>query len=143
MKLRKVPNGLTPAIYHSLRDKVRFQSYADYDVAEALKRTLYSVVIYDVDRPVGISRVVGDGKIVFFIKDVVVDPEYQRRGIGKLLMKDLMHYVNQAGCTNAYVGLMCTPGTENFYNEFGFIRRPTEDLGSGMVQFIHTRDDKK
>lgn len=141
MNLRKIPNGLTPTIYRMLREKVLFQPYSDRDVAEALERTLYSVVIYDGNRPVGISRVVGDGRIVFFIKDVVVDPEYQHRGIGKLLMEDLTDYINGKGCRNAYVGLMCTPNTEDFYKRFGFIDRPSKGLGSGMVKFIHTKAD--
>ena len=29
-----------------------------------------------------------------------------------------------------------TPGTEGFYEKYGFIRRPTADLGHGMVQFV-------
>ena len=53
-----------------------------------------------------------------------------------MLMESLLRYVNAAGCDGAYVGLMATPGTEGFYEKYGFIRRPTADLGHGMVQFV-------
>ena len=36
------------------------------------------VVVFDDKRPIGIARIVGDGRIAFFIKDVVVDPAYQK-----------------------------------------------------------------
>jgi GNAT superfamily N-acetyltransferase len=138
MNLTEVPNALTAEIYGFLRKKVHFQEYPVSDVAAALKNTLFSIVVYDGRRPVGIARVVGDGRIVFFIKDVVVDPEYQNKQIGQKLMKALLQYIDEKACPNAYVGLMCTPGTEGFYDKFGFIRRPCEGMGHGMVKFVHT-----
>ena len=80
------------------------QHYEQPDVEEALKHTLFSVVVWEGSVPVGIGRVVGDGRIVFFIKDVVVEPSRQNRGIGHIIMGELMHYIKQNGCQNAYAG---------------------------------------
>jgi ribosomal protein S18 acetylase RimI-like enzyme len=135
---KKIDNGLTPDIYFELRQKVTFQEYSFPDVEIALKNTLYSIVIFEDDRPIGIGRVVGDDRIVFFIKDVVVDPEFQKRSIGKLVMQSLLEYIGKKACSNAYVGLMATPNTEKFYRKFGFIQRPTDTLGHGMVKFVNT-----
>ena len=59
--------------------KVGFQFYSLEDCSAALKNTLYTVEIREEDKTIGIARIVGDGRIVFFIKDVVVDPRFQRK----------------------------------------------------------------
>lgn len=132
-----VKNGLTPEIYESMRAKVKLQHYDAGDVEEALKHTLFSVVVKEDGVPLGIGRVVGDGRIVFFIKDVVVEPDRQHAGIGRLVMEELMGYIRQQGCPNAYVGLMALTGKEGFYEKFGFRERPHDGLGSGMTQLIN------
>ena len=130
-------NGLTPEIYESLREKVSLQHYEQPDVEEALKHTLFSVVVWEGSVPVGIGRVVGDGRIVFFIKDVVVEPSRQNRGIGHIIMGELMHYIKQNGCQNAYAGLMALTGKEGFYEKFGFRVRPCGGQGSGMTELVN------
>ena len=116
--------------------KVRFRPYRPEDAAAALKNSLFTTEVRENGQAVGIARIVGDGRIVFFFKDIVVDPDRQGHGIGQMLMESLLRYVNAAGCDGAYVGLMATPGTEGFYEKYGFIRRPTADLGHGMIQFV-------
>lgn len=129
-------NGLAAEIYEELRDKVHWQHYDSKDVRQALQHTLFSVVIRENGRPVGIGRVVGDGRIAFFIKDVVVEPSRQRQGIGRMIMEQLMDYIRRDGCPNAYVGLMSLDGTESFYEQFGFQKRPHQGLGCGMTQLL-------
>lgn len=131
-------NALTPEIYESLREKVSLQHYEKEDVKEALSHTLFSVVVMEGQTPVGIGRVVGDGRIVFFIKDVVVEPSKQNCGIGRMIMEELMHFIRQHGCRNAYAGLMALTGKEGFYEKFGFRIRPYGGQGSGMTQLVNT-----
>ena len=78
-------NALTASIYIDLRRKVNFKEYRKEDVETAIANSLYSVVVFDDKRPIGIARIVGDGRIAFFIKDVVVDPAYQKNRIGNIL----------------------------------------------------------
>lgn len=134
-------NALTPEIYIKLRRKVDFQDYSIEDVAMALEKTLFSVVIYDDEKPIGIGRVIGDDRIVFFIKDVVVDPDYQKQSIGHRIMQFIMKYIEEKACPNAYVGLMSTPNKEGFYEKFGFIQRPNQEFGHGMVKFVNTTNE--
>lgn len=130
-----VKNALTSYIYQSMRDPKLFRFYDFNDVEIALKNDLFEVVIYCDEDVAGIARVVGDGKIVFFLKDVIVNPKYQNMGCGDLLMKTIFKYISDNACKGAYVGLMSTPGKEGFYSKYGFIKRPTDNLGSGMVLF--------
>ena len=135
MKIKILKNALTPEIYTDLRKTANFIEYKKEDIEIALKNTLFSVVIYHEDKPIGISRVVGDGKVAFFIKDVVVHPDYQNKSIGKTLMQTVLSYISEVACDRAYIGLMATKGKESFYQSFGFIERPNNQLGSGMVMF--------
>ena len=63
-------------------------------------------------------------------------PEYRHLGIGSMILDALIMHVRSRCCEHAYVGLMSTPGKERFYESKGFIRRPTPELGSGMVRFV-------
>ncbi|ABX42186.1 GNAT family N-acetyltransferase [Lachnoclostridium phytofermentans] len=135
MNIEIVDNALTPEIYIDVRKQVNFKYYEYDDVKIALKNSLYSVVIFDDGKPIGISRVVGDGRIVFFIKDVVVVPEYQKLKVGSMLMNRIEQYLSNAACDGAYIGLMSTPGQTEFYKKFGFIERPTDEFGPGMVKY--------
>ena len=108
-------NALTASIYIDLRRKVNFKEYRKEDVETAIANSLYSVVVFDDKRPIGIARIVGDGRIAFFIKDVVVDPAYQKNRIGNLLMQKLQEYLAGAACEGAYIGLMSTPNCVPFY----------------------------
>lgn len=133
--LTVIKNALTPEDYCLLREKVHFQPYPPEDVRKALEGSLFTLSVLDGRETVGIARVVGDGRVAFFIKDVVVDPGRQGAGIGRILMDAVLGYIRQAACSRAYVGLMAAPGTEGFYEKFGFIRRPAPGLGHGMVWF--------
>lgn len=129
-------NGVTATIFTELRKTGPFVQYEEEDINVALKNTLYSVVVYDTfNQPVGMGRIIGDNRIAFFIKDVVVVPEMQGKGIGTLIMRSLFDYISKHACKNAYIGLMSTPGKEGFYEKFGFIRRPNDQYGAGMVLY--------
>lgn len=128
-----VENGLTWEIYDSIRRYADMQVYDKEDIMKALKNTLYSTVIYDKDKPIAIGRVVGDGRIVFFIKDVVVHPEYRKNHIGDMVVNNLLDYIEKVSCKNPYIGLMAMPKTEEFYKRFGFIERPSPRFGAGMI----------
>lgn len=50
---------------------------------------------YEDNRLVGIIRAVGDGHTIIFVQDLLVHPQYQRRGIGKTLLQTLLDKYRQ------------------------------------------------
>lgn len=73
---------------------------------------------YDSDQLVGIIRAVGDGQTIVFIQDLIVLPEYQRQGIGSMLLKTVMHHYK-----DVYQMELLTDHTEKtnaFYRSVGF-----------------------
>lgn len=77
------------------------------------------------EKLVGIIRAVGDGYSIVFIQDILVLPEYQRKGIGtKLVQTMLKHY------PDVYQIELATDNTEktvSFYKSCGFL--PYSEMG--------------
>lgn len=73
---------------------------------------------YESEKIVGIIRVVGDGYSIVYIQDIVVLPEYQRQGIGRALLKEILERYQ-----NVYQKILFTDNTERtirFYKSVGF-----------------------
>ena len=106
-------------------------------IDEALKNTLYSLCVYDDDKLIGYGRIIGDKTIFLYIQDIMVVPEYQSNHIGTGIMKNLLKKINGYKKINpnirTYLG--ASKGKESFYEKFGFISRPNENLGSGMILY--------
>jgi len=134
--VKLIDNGVDADSFINLRKGEPFVTYRKEDVEVALRNSLYTVLAEVDDKPVGMARVVGDGRIAFFIKDVVVIDGYKRQRIGTMIMDRVMDYIESVGCIDAYVGLMSTPHKEPFYEKLGFVRRPNKDHGAGMIMFI-------
>ncbi len=88
----------------------------------AMKHTIFRVSVYDKDQIIAMARMIGDLGLNYYIKDVVVKPEYQKKGIGKLLINELMKYIreNGVGGTDIFVELCAVPDKISFYEQFGF-----------------------
>ena len=111
IRLRKV-SGLTPR---------------PRDAAEkGLPRSLFGVTITFGSETVGMGRVVGDGALNFEIVDIAVDPEHQRKGLGSLIMRSIMSYLESEAPTGAYITLMAD--VPELYEKFGFkLSRPKSE----------------
>ena len=71
------------------------------------------------DKLIGIIRVVGDGYSVIFIQDLLVHPEFQRKGVGTLLLKKVL-----CDYGSVYQKHLITEDTEKttlFYKSLGLI----------------------
>ena len=71
------------------------------------------------DKLVGIIRAVGDGFSVIFIQDLLVHPDFQRNGIGTLLLKRMLKEYE-----NVYQMHLITEDSEktiSFYKSLGFV----------------------
>ena len=67
---------------------------------------------------VGAARATSDGVFYATVFDVVVAPEHQGRGVGRLILEALL-----AELPFERVFLTAVPGKEGFYGKFGFLRQ--------------------
>ena len=122
-------NNLTNSVGWGIREK--------NIIEEALKNTLYSLCVYDDNKLIGYGRIIGDKTIFLYIQDIMVIPEYQNKHIGTEIMNNLLKQINEYKKINpsirTYLG--ASKGKESFYEKFGFISRPNEELGSGMILY--------
>ena len=124
--------------YNDLRKSVDFITIRENRAQTALNNALYKVIAYDGDRPVGMTRVVGDGGYVYFICDVIVRPSYQSQGLGRRLIETTLAWLEsqvEPGET-IMVNLMSAMGKEKFYEKLGFHTRPFGNHGAGMSRWI-------
>ena len=124
--------------YMELRAAVNFRKLSRDQAKRGLDNSLYTLVAYKDGKAVGMGRIVGDGAIICYVQDLIIRPEVQGEGIGGLILESLKSFVINTGFegTTMMFDLMPAKRREPFYNKHGFIARPTDDLGPGMIQYL-------
>lgn len=90
------------------------------------------------DKVIAMARLLGDGAMSFFLKDFVVEPEYQGSGIGRVLLTHVEEYIRaqlKPGW-EGYLQLVSSKGKEGFYQKLGYAVHPHEHSGPGMSKWI-------
>lgn len=88
----------------------------------AMAHTLFRISVWDGDKIVAMARTLGDMGLDYCIKDVVVRPEYQHRGIGRRMIQELLKFVGDHGVggTDIFIELTAAPEKAPFYEKLGF-----------------------
>jgi len=120
--------------YTKLRDLVGWWKTDENATDMALKNSLFSVVAIEQGTTIGFGRIIGDGGLYFYIQDLIVHPDFQNKGLGKSLMRELMDYIKANAKSGAFVGFMAAKGLEKYYEPFGFKARNKD--APGMYQVI-------
>lgn len=119
--------------YRKLRSLVGWWDTDEDSTRIALNNSLFSVVVTERDTVVGIGRIAGDGGLYFYIQDLIVQPDYQSKGIGKAIMKELMAFIKTNAKPGSYIALMAAKGLEKYYEPFGFEARKADAPGMYRV----------
>lgn len=137
--IKLIKNDISVEEYLYIRKCVDWKQLGINQAQQAIERSLYFVKAVDDDgKLIGMGRIVGDGAVVCYIQDLVVIPEYQGKGVGSMIIKSLIEFVESIRFENTtmMLCLMCAKGREPFYKKHGFIARPTDSLGPGMIQYL-------
>ena len=114
--LRSYDEGAALALYAA----VGWTNYTQRPemLRRAFAGSLCTLCAYDGGRIAGLVRAVGDGASVLCVQDLLVLPEYQRRGIGSRMLRELL-----ARDPDVYQTVLLTDDTPEhaaFYEHAGF-----------------------
>ena len=109
-------------------------AYYEPDVhRKAFEASHTTVFVYHAGRLIGFGRAISDGAYQAAIYDCAVLPEFQGKGIGKIILKSILSRIS-----NCNVILYATPGKEGFYQKLGFRKMKT-----GMAHFKKSESMKE
>ena len=131
-------NALTPEEFRRLFTSVGWEAPGLDQISGALKNSWKVFSLWEDGIPVGMARLLGDGGMSFYLKDFAILPEWQGKGLGKLLMEHILHSLRKELPPGWAVSLelISAQGKEGFYERMGFDLRPSEDDGAGMFQMV-------
>ncbi len=99
---------------HNKTELKRSQSKKD-SINQAFKASFAVVTAWSDERVVGCGRMISDGQMYSGIFDVVIDPEFQKQGLGRQIMERLIQKA-----PHTCIHLTSTFGNEEFYQKIGF-----------------------
>ena len=135
-------DDITPEEYMELRRSVGWMEFPLEQAKACIDNAYYVVCVRDGDRAIGVVRLLWDGGYIAFLSDVIVDAEYQGRGIGRRLVESCLIRLknDMKPGYKVKITLNSAKGKEPFYEKFGFRVRPNEDAGPGMDQWLIAED---
>lgn len=83
----------------------------------AIKNSQYVMTVWQEDKLIGLISAISDGAINVFITYLLVSPEHQKKGLGKIMMNDFCKTFKGFGRRI----LSTEIDKEKYYNKFGFI----------------------
>jgi GNAT superfamily N-acetyltransferase len=112
-------NNLSAKEFIDLSKSVGWGKNRKYDLSKveyALKKSSFIVTIRNEKGiAIGCGRALSDNMFFTTIPDIFVNPKYQGKGIGKIVMNKI---INKYSHTKIYFGSQ--PGNEKFFEKLGF-----------------------
>ncbi|MEM6721016.1 MAG: GNAT family N-acetyltransferase [Bacteroidota bacterium] len=86
------------------------------DIQKMLKSLQVFVTVRENGKLIGFGRALSDGVYRALIDDIIVDSSYQKQGIGRIIIENIVAQLE--GIDEVF--LNTKPNLEEFYNKFGF-----------------------
>ena len=124
--------AVSPDDYNELRERSGIgNKKSKENVKVAIENSLFITSIYDDERLIAMARVVGDCAISLVVTDVMVDSEYQKNGLGRVLMNEINKYLDENYDEDSYIILLANTPYDKFYEKFNFKEFPNK---KGMLR---------
>ena len=100
---------------------LRMTYWADKRPIEKIKKSVrnsscYGLYVEDADKLVGFARVISDHATAYYLCDVIIDKEYQHKGLGTALVS----YINSLPEFSGLRGFLITRDAHALYRKFGY-----------------------
>lgn len=106
--------------YTRIRKETGLSYKAEEHSIKGLNASVFSVIILHEDETVGMGRLIGDGGCFYQVVDIAVLPEHQKKGLGAMIMEEIMDYIKTNVPETSYISLIAEPEVPPFYEKYGF-----------------------
>ena len=116
-----------------LRIQTGFAEIPVEHARKALQNGLINVSALYNGELVGMGRLVGDGAMYWYLQEIIVLPQFQRKGIGTMIVDHLVYYARVNSVTGKFttIGGVSVKGKEPFYKKMGF-----EIISNGITKIL-------
>ena len=106
---------------------VGWTAYTDHPevLRKGFESSMLTLAAYEGEKHLGMIRTVGDGHTIVFVQDILVFPEYQRKGVGSALLQAILDRYSHV--RQIELATDNTPKTIAFYKSMGF--REMSEIG--------------
>lgn len=85
-----LPIDKVTALYHAVGWVIYSTEEYRPKLERSIRNSTYVVTAWEGEELVGLARTISDDVSIFFLQDILVHPEYQRRGIGRRLLENCL-----------------------------------------------------
>ena len=121
--IKIIPRSPTVKEYQHLTASVGWSLYSgDEVVTKLLSAPVFAAIAEDTatSEVIGCALLLGDHASFYYIKDLVVHPDWQFKHAGTALMKELTRWLEKNGANKSLVALITAEALAPFYKQFGF-----------------------
>lgn len=86
----------------------------------ALNNSLFTISIYENQKLIAFGRIVGDGGITYVVSDIMVDSDYQRKGLAEKIMNAIDDYFDKNTYEDSYICLIANHPADLLYKKHKF-----------------------
>ena len=100
---------------------LRMTYWADKRPIERIEKSVrnsscYGLYLEGTEKLVGFARVISDHATAYYLCDVIIDTEYQHKGLGTALVS----YINSLSELSGLRGFLITRNAHELYRKFGY-----------------------
>ena len=117
--------------FMNIRDNLGWNEIPYNLVNRAIKGSMINISVFDNDKCVGVGRIVGDNALKGMFTDIMVMKEYQKKGIGKIIVTSLISELERKVKDGECFQLEASPTANNreFYIKCGLKYKPENQDG--------------
>jgi GNAT superfamily N-acetyltransferase len=122
--IRIIARKPTPIEMQNLMNAVGWTSPQDESAEFQLMPAIHGVIAQDTltNETIGCALIMGDRVSFYYIKNVIVHPDWQRKRVGTALMNAINQWIEANAPDQSTVGMFTGDHLASFYKQFGFIQ---------------------
>lgn len=126
-----IKNEIKPEDFLNIRSNLNWNPMPYNLVKKAINGSMVNISIYYEDKCIGVGRIVGDHALKGMLTDIMVLPEYQNKGVGKMIVKSLINELDKKISEGEMFQLEASPTANNreFYIKCGLKYKPENQDG--------------